>query len=81
MKPDELLEKLAELEHEQWAAWARAVAGEVSPQRRDRWQTSFVPYAELTEGAKEEDRLWARKVLDLLRRCGALAERGRGDES
>jgi hypothetical protein len=74
MKPEELLlEKLAELEHEQWAAWARQVAGEVSPQRRSRWQAFFVPYAELTEEAREEDRLWARKVLALLQQCGALA--------
>ena len=62
----ELLERLAELEHEQWAAWARAVAADVSPQRRARWQAFFVPYAELTEEAKEEDRAWARKVLAIL---------------
>ena len=73
MKPEELLEKLAELEHEQWVAWARAVAGEVSAQRRGRWQAFFVPYAELTDEAKEEDRLWARKVIDLVQQCGALA--------
>jgi hypothetical protein len=80
MKPDALLEKLAELEHEQWAAWARAVAGEVSPGRRDRWQRWFVPYAELTEEAKEEDRFWARKVMDLMRECGVLTESESGEK-
>ena len=33
---DNLLERLAELEHEQWVAWSRAVAGEVSAERRQR---------------------------------------------
>jgi hypothetical protein len=72
MKPEELLERLAELEHEQWVAWARAVAGEVSAERRTRWQAFFVPYAELTEQAKEEDRIWARRVLELLHGAGTL---------
>jgi hypothetical protein len=66
MKPEDLLEKLAELEHEQWLAWARGVVGEVTPERRARWQPFFVPYTELDEKAKEDDRIWARKVLALL---------------
>ena len=61
-----LLERLAELEHEQWVAWSRAVAGEVSAERRRRWQECWVPYAELPEEVKDLDREWARKVLSLL---------------
>jgi hypothetical protein len=62
----ELLERLAELEHEQWVAWSRAVAAEVSAERRRRWQECWVPYAELPEEVKELDREWARKVLAAL---------------
>ncbi len=62
----ELLERLAELEHEQWVAWSRAVADEVSEERRRRWQECWVPYAELSEEVKELDRAWARKVLAAL---------------
>ena len=62
----ELLERLAELEHEQWVAWSRAVAAEVSAARRRRWQECWVPYAELPEEVKELDREWARKVLAAL---------------
>jgi hypothetical protein len=65
-EPDDLLECLAELEHEQWVAWSRAVAAEVAPQRRERWQAWWVPYEQLPEEIKEDDRLWARKVLALL---------------
>jgi hypothetical protein len=63
MKDEELLERLAEVEHVQWMHWSQAVAGEVSPECRARWSLCWVPYAELTEEEKEKDRAWARKVL------------------
>jgi hypothetical protein len=63
---ESLLERLAELEHEQWLAWSQAVAAEVSAERRRRWQECWVPYKELPEEVKELDRLWARKVLELV---------------
>jgi len=66
---DNVLERLAELEHEQWMAWSQSVAGEVSAERRQRWQACWVPYQDLPEEVKELDRLWARKVLEALRRC------------
>lgn len=65
---DVLLERLAELEHEQWMARSLSVAGEVCPERRQRWQACWVPYADLTEDVKELDRIWARKVLEALHR-------------
>ncbi|HZY88737.1 MAG TPA: hypothetical protein VFE78_28190 [Gemmataceae bacterium] len=61
-----LLERLAELEHEQWVAWSRGVAAEVSAERRRRWEACWVPYAELPEEVKELDRAWARKALAAL---------------
>ena len=63
---DDLLERLAELEHEQWVAWSKAVADEVSAERRQRWEACWVPYAELPDDVKEQDRVWARKVLSML---------------
>ena len=65
--PDGLIESLAEIEHEQWMHWSKAVAGDVSDATRNKWQRSWVAYAELTEEAKETDRVWARKVTTLLR--------------
>ena len=62
----DLLERLAELEHEQWVSWSKGVAHEVSPERRRRWQEYWVPYDALPEEVKEEDRVWARKVLGVL---------------
>jgi hypothetical protein len=63
---DELVEKLAELEHEQWMAWSKAIAAEVSDSRISRWELYWVPYDELSEAVKEQDRIWARKVLKIL---------------
>ncbi len=64
---DGLLEALAEIEHQQWQHWSQAVAPEVSPSTQCKWQDSWKPYPLLTEELKENDRVWARKVLALLR--------------
>ncbi|HMP82112.1 MAG TPA: hypothetical protein PKA41_05320 [Verrucomicrobiota bacterium] len=64
---DELLEALAEIEHAQWLHWSRAVAGDVATATRDKWQRSWVDYAELNDELKEADRVWARKIVALLR--------------
>ena len=67
-----LLEKLAELEHEQWIKWSQSIASEIqtlfdmehfSGSLPARWKKCWVPYSELTEEQKEHDRKWARKVL------------------
>ena len=63
----DLIEALAEIEHEQWRHWSQAVAPKVLTGIRDSWQKSWVDYAELTEELKEADRVWARKVVALLR--------------
>jgi hypothetical protein len=65
--PDDLVEALAEIEHTQWMHWSQAVAAEVNTTTRDKWQRSWVAYAELTEELKEADRVWARRVVTLLR--------------
>jgi len=62
----ELRERLAALEHEQWMKWAKAVIDEVESDRQDRWRSFFVPYKELTEASKDDDREWADKILQLI---------------
>ena len=56
------LERLAELEHEQWMFWTKLLANEVSEELRKKWEKSWIPYGELSEEMKEQDRVWARKV-------------------
>jgi hypothetical protein len=66
-KLNDLIEALAEIEHEQWMHWSRAVAAKVPEATRSAWQYSWVDYHELTDGIKEVDRVWARKVIAVLR--------------
>lgn len=58
------IERVAEVEHEQWTAWSKAVAPEVTPERQARWRKLWVPYRDLPEHEKEKDREWARKALE-----------------
>ena len=64
---DDLVEALAAIEHEQWMHWSHAVAAEVAASTRAKWQRSWVDYAELNDEMKEADRVWACKVVTLLR--------------
>lgn len=68
MKKSELLEKLAEIEHDQWIAWSKDVASKenISEERKKRWETYWVPYSELQENVKEQDRKYARKVIEAI---------------
>lgn len=65
---NELRERLAELEHEQWSYWADSIMATepLSQTRKERWTTFLVPYVELAEEIKEHDRVWADKVLAIM---------------
>ena len=64
---DDLVEALAEIEHQQWLHWSKAVAPEVADATRLKWERCWREYSQLTENVKEADRVWARKVVALLR--------------
>ena len=82
MNDEELIEKLAALEHEQWAHWTKymldnvdtspvpdAIGGGVHIYKGavERWRRQIdTPYDQLSEKEKESDREWARKVLGVL---------------
>jgi ADP-ribose pyrophosphatase len=62
-----LLESLAALEHEQWAAWTKHFLSNQTQENVERWKKQLIAtYEELSESEKEADRVWARKVLSLL---------------
>lgn len=63
-----LREKLSALEHDQWQFWAKQVSPEVSAQRRARWKKDFKEYEALPDDVKNDDRKWADKVLDVVRK-------------
>lgn len=63
----DLVEKIAALEHEQWMAWSQDIALKepISESRRKRWSKLWKPFSDLSEDEKEQDRIWARKVVAL----------------
>jgi predicted YcjX-like family ATPase len=69
----DLVEALAEIEHQQWLHWSKAVATEVADTTRQKWQRSWVDYAELTDDLKDADRVWAREVVTLLQQRGLIS--------
>lgn len=65
-------ERLAALEHEQWAHWTRFLLDHLTPETIERWRRQCdTPYAALTEAEKDQDREWADKVLAILHGEGA----------
>jgi len=64
-----LLEMLAELEHKQWREWSQNIAKteNISEERLNRWAKMWIPYEVLTEEQKEQDRVWARKTMQILK--------------
>ena len=65
----QLLEKLADLEHNQWWEWSRDLSRKekLSKERLDRWDRLWTFYKFLSEKSKEQDRVYARKIIDLLK--------------
>ena len=65
----EFLEKLADLEHQQWVHWTEYMMKSIHDEDKFiRWEKQIkIPYSKLSEEDKEKDRIWARKVLEELK--------------
>lgn len=65
LQDPEFLERLAEIEHEQWAYWTAYFLNNYDNiDNRNRWRKQIgTLYSELSDKEKESDRKWARKVL------------------
>jgi hypothetical protein len=59
-------EKVAALEHEQWAHWTAYMLDNLTPENIERWRRQIkTPYSELSEKEKESDREWANKGIKI----------------
>ena len=63
---EDIREKLASMIHNEWMSWSKAVAGDVDPARKAKWEKLWIPYDQLTEPQKDQDRIWADKVLKVM---------------
>jgi len=75
MSDKRLLERLAALEHNQWAHWTSYMLEHLTPENIERWkrqtQTSYV---DLSDGEKESDRDWARKAIEIMQSESKMAK-------
>jgi len=64
-----VIEQLAELEHEQWSTWVSILIAQednLSSQRLERYERlSKTEYRDLTEKEKDADRHWAEKAFNI----------------
>lgn len=71
-----LLEKLSELEHEQWIHYSKSIARQIKrantleqliESSNNKWAKNWKDYSLLPEAEKNKDREWAVKVIQLLK--------------
>ena len=70
----QVLEKLAELEHNQWIhlikyLWRKNYLKKLGLPMERYKQLTKTPYSRLREHEKDSDREWAKKVLAVLETC------------
>lgn len=72
-----IIDRLAEIEHDQWMEWSRELVKyeSVSEPRRRRWKKLWIPYERLAESEKDKDRKWAYIVLKAIREMEVQNER------
>lgn len=71
-----LLERLADLEHQQWSHIINYCVENPERNNWNRWlRQSGIPYGKLTEKEKESDREWARKVLAIIQNSHVVIDR------
>lgn len=63
---NELIEKLANIEHVQWMTWSEATATSTLSREEltSKWKLYWMAYEELPEETKEKDRIWARIIFE-----------------
>jgi len=60
----DILEKLAALEHQQWAHWTKYMLENMTPENIERWKIQIdTPYNKLSNREQVSDREWALKAL------------------
>ncbi len=64
-----MLEELAELEHDQWVSWTKYFLDNYNDENVNRWRRQVnQKYSQLSESEKESDRVWAKRVIQLIQK-------------
>lgn len=64
LKSKDFLEKLTELEHDQWIAWSKHLSTKekLSQKTVERWEKLWCEYNALPESEKDHDRVWSKLI-------------------
>ena len=81
LSAEELIEILADIEHERWSSWMRYQFDNWTDEKIERWKALMeTPYEDLSEHSKESDRREARKTLDAILAYAKILE-GKDDQN
>ncbi len=63
------LDRIASVIHKEWIEWSRETAHRerISEATLRRWKSRWIPFEHLPDKEKERDRIWARRILQLVR--------------
>lgn len=62
-----IIDKLAALEHDQWAHWTKYFLENFTQENIERWKKQIeTPFEKLTEKEKNSDREWALKAFKIM---------------
>ena len=66
---EQVIERIAENEHERWVAWAKSLEAKerLSEEQRLHWRKFYVPYSSLPQGARDVYRKVAEKYVKWIR--------------
>ena len=84
---DDVIERLAALEHQQWMSWVDSLPrnpDNVVPAMKNRtkkWEKNMIPYDQLPEDEKRKDRLWATRALRIVRDAEKEKTASKGGET
>ena len=68
MNDEQLIEQLADLEHERWSGWMKWMFDNWTEENINRWKQQMItPYSELSEHSKESDRKEARNTMKIVK--------------
>jgi hypothetical protein len=76
VESQDLVEAVAKVEHEQWMHYSKDISeqimhaealDELRQSIKDKWAPNWTDYSRLSEEEKEKDRIWARRVLKVVK--------------
>lgn len=66
-----MIEEISSIIHDLWMGWAKILLESepwITKERKERWESCFVPYEQLSEEMKDLDRKFAKIILECIKK-------------